>query len=334
MLPKPPLKGSDEFVHVGRGSSVVVLVSLVVTVIAGCETSSTVSSGPSPVKCAVSLAAVPMMEPGGGNGVLEVTTQPECAWDATTSVGWISALSPATGQGTANVAFRVAANDGAAAREGTIVVNGQQARVAQRAPCRYNLGPATQTVAATGGKATMTIATASECSWEAVSEVSWITVTSSTAGSGNATVEFAVGLNDGAQRTGAISVGAQRVLITQLSSGGLPPPPGPPSPSPTPPPNPCTFSLTPGSDFVPANEGSGSVRVTASLASCAWTATSNDRWVLISSGATGTGNGTVTYRFTANTAGSRTATLTIAGLTFTVIQGAGQTVNVEQNTSR
>jgi hypothetical protein len=73
---------------------------------------------------------------------------------------------------------------------------------------------------------------------------------------------------------------------------------------------------------VPANEGSGSVSVTASRPTCTWTATSNDRWLLVSSGGSGTGNGSVSYRFQANTGAQRGATLTIAGLTFSVIQSA------------
>ena len=59
----------------------------------------------------------------GGTGTFSVTTQPECAWTASTAVNWISNLSPSSGQGTRDVEFRVAANDGSAVREADIVVN-------------------------------------------------------------------------------------------------------------------------------------------------------------------------------------------------------------------
>ena len=47
---------------------------------------------------------------------------------------------------------------------------------------------------------------------------------------------------------------------------------------------------------------------------CGWTATSNDTWITISSGGSGTGNGTVNYTVAANTGtSSRTGTMTVAG---------------------
>src|SRR5204862_92088 len=64
----------------------------------------------------------------------------------------------------------------------------------------------------------------------------------------------------------------------------------------------------------------GNVAVTAGTG-CSWTATSNDAWLTISAGASGSGNGTVSYSVAANTGTtSRTGTMTIAGQTFTVTQ--------------
>jgi hypothetical protein len=49
-------------------------------------------------------------------------------------------------------------------------------------------------------------------------------------------------------------------------------------------------------------------------------ASSNASWITVTSGASGTGNGTVTYSYTANTGGDRKGTLTVAGRTFTLDQ--------------
>lgn len=66
--------------------------------------------------------------------------------------------------------------------------------------------------------------------------------------------------------------------------------------------------------------GSGSVSVSASNG-CAWTATSNDGFITIISGSSGTGNGAVSYSVAPNTsANGLTGTMTIAGQTFTVTQ--------------
>jgi Zn-dependent metalloprotease len=85
--------------------------------------------------------------------------------------------------------------------------------------------------------------------------------------------------------------------------------------------NPCsTASITPTSASQPASGGTGSVSVTAAT-TCSWTVVSNAAFITITAGASGTGNGTVTYSVAANTATtSRTGTLTIAGRTFTVTQ--------------
>jgi hypothetical protein len=61
--------------------------------------------------------------------------------------------------------------------------------------------------------------------------------------------------------------------------------------------------------------------VTATPTTCTWTATSNAAWLTVAPG-TRTGNGSVEYRVGLNLGPPRTGTLTIAGRTFTVIQGS------------
>ena len=96
----------------------------------------------------------------------------------------------------------------------------------------------------------------------------------------------------------------------------------------------CAYSLSVASITPAASGGSYSVTVTAP-SGCAWTATSNATWLTITSGVTGSGNGTVNGSVAANTStASRTGTLTVAGQTFTVNQagasssGAGQSIAV------
>ena len=85
----------------------------------------------------------------------------------------------------------------------------------------------------------------------------------------------------------------------------------------------CTYSISPTSGSFTAAGGNGSVNVTASSGTCGWTAESSVGWITITGGANGSGNGTVTYSVAANTLSTpRSATLTIAGQTFTVNQAA------------
>jgi hypothetical protein len=47
---------------------------------------------------------------------------------------------------------------------------------------------------------------------------------------------------------------------------------------------------------------------------------SNDAWITVDSGSSGTGDGVVTFSVGANAGAPRTGTMTIAGQTFTVAQ--------------
>ncbi len=65
----------------------------------------------------------------------------------------------------------------------------------------------------------------------------------------------------------------------------------------------------------------GTVDVTAENG-CGWTATSHDAWITITAGGSGSGNGTVSYSLAANpTRIPRQGTMTVAGHTFTALQG-------------
>lgn len=83
----------------------------------------------------------------------------------------------------------------------------------------------------------------------------------------------------------------------------------------------CTYSIDLTNANYSSSGGTGSVNVTTSDNQCSWTATSNESWITITSGDSGTGNGTVSFSVMANMIqSSRTGTMSIAGDTFTVIQ--------------
>src|SRR5205085_5374781 len=70
-----------------------------------------------------------------------------------------------------------------------------------------------------------------------------------------------------------------------------------------------------------SGSNTGGVDLLAAVNSCSWNAVSNDAWLTITSGASGTGNGRVNFSVAANpSTSSRTGTLTIAGLSFTALQ--------------
>ena len=97
-------------------------------------------------------------------------------------------------------------------------------------------------------------------------------------GSGNGTVTYSVTANPTiTARNATMTIAGQSFDVTQAGQT-------------------CTYTLTPAGASVPATTTTGTVDV-AALGGCAWTATSSAAWVTITSGATGSGNGTLATRW-------------------------------------
>jgi hypothetical protein len=234
--------------------------------------------------------------------VLAITTTPECTWTAAAQVTWLSGISPSSGQGSAQVEFQVAANPNAAAREGEVVVNDVRALVRQEAaPCLIELAPTTHDVGADAESVSATVTAPSGCAWAATTDVSWITVTSSSTGNGNGTLNIAVAANTGNSRSGMVVV-ADRVLTIRQATAA------------------CSYNISPSAQSIGAAGGAGGAVAVSTSAGCSWTAASNASWITISAGQSGNGSGTVNFTVAANSGGSRTGMLSIAGQTVTVTQ--------------
>ena len=193
------------------------------------------------------------------------------------------------------------------ARTGTITIGSQTFSVNQAAAaCTYALLPTSQSVVAGGGTGSTAVTAPTGCAWTGVSSnTSWLTVTSGASGSGNGTVAFSASANPNTSaRTGTITIGSQTFSVNQAAA-------------------PCTYALAPTSQSVVASGGTGSTAVTAPTG-CAWTGVSNNTsWLTVTSGASGSGNGTVAFSASANpNTSARTGTITIGGQTFSVNQAA------------
>jgi hypothetical protein len=83
----------------------------------------------------------------------------------------------------------------------------------------------------------------------------------------------------------------------------------------------CTFTITPPAHTVTADGGTRSVVVTASAASCGWTAAANVPWIGLPAGSAGTGSATLDYIAAPNPATDpRTGHVVIGGQTHVVTQ--------------
>lgn len=285
-------------------------VSYVVEATTGGARSATLTVAGQPIAisqsgCTYAIAPASQSVPnGGGPGSIAVTAPAGCAWTASASDPWISISSGGSGSGTGTVSFTVAANSGPA-RSGTIAIATERFTVNQAAgtvSCSYVVAPLSATFGASGGTAGVDVSTAAGCTWTATSGVPWATITAGATGSGSGRVEYSVQANAAtAARTGSLTVAGQAVSLSQAGAA-------------------CSYAINPSSQTFTAAGGTGSTAVTAQ-SGCAWVATSGAAWISITSGQTGSGNGTVGFTVAANNTGSaRIGQITIQNQTFTVTQ--------------
>ena len=160
-----------------------------------------------------------------------VTTQASCPWTVASSAPWMTLQSGGSGSGSGIITFAFSENYDAP-REGILQVRwptptaGQNIRFAQ-AGCLYAVTQSSFNVPAAGTTSRFDVlqqsdpntcggATQDRCVWSAVSDVPWITITSSMPRSGDNPVLFTVASNPGTSaRVGRITVRDKVVLVTQ-----------------------------------------------------------------------------------------------------------------------
>ncbi len=239
-----------------------------------------------------------------GTGSVTVIAGTGCAWTAVSNnTSWLTVTSGTSVTGNGTVGYSVTANTGAA-RTGTISIAGKTFTVTQPAPCTYSISPISNSFTSSAGTGSVSVTAGSGCAWTAVSNATWITVTSGGSGTGNGTVGYSVADSTlCSARTGTITVAGKTFTVTQEAIV-------------------CSYGINPAGGSIGSAGGTGSFSVNTQSC-CAWTAVSNASWITVSSGSSGTGNGTVGYSVAASTLCTpRTGTVTVADKTFTVTQEA------------
>jgi len=259
-------------------------------------------------------AASTNFDMGAGSGSVALSAENGCAWTATNNVNWLTITSSHSGSGNGTVSYTVTANtSNCTSRVGILTIGGQTFTVTQAAGLGSFAVSATSTnVGAGAGTGHLLVAAGVGCTWTVTNNVSWLTITGGASGSGSGTISYSIVANTanctnrvGTLTIGGPSIGSQTLTVTQASGNG-------------------SFAVATTSTNVAASAGSGSVTVTAGIG-CTWTAINNVSWLTITGGASGSGNGTVSYSIAANTANctNRVGTLTVGTQPFTVRQAAG-----------
>jgi hypothetical protein len=180
--------------------------------------------------------------------------------------------------------------------------------------CSVALGESDLSVPASGGSGTINVTTARECTWTANSTASWLTFRGPSSGQGDGKVDYVASSNsDSTSRRGVIELNDKQATVTQAPAD-------------------CVMQLADSSESYTQAGGSGTIVVQASSGTCAWTAASDSNWIVIKSGASGTGNGTVAYDVLPLSGGPRAGTVLVAGLRFSITQSENCTYSVSPTT--
>ena len=244
---------------------------------------------------------------GGGAGTVTIDASAGCGWAASTDASWVAFTGTTSGSGAGAVSFTIPAATGSA-RSGSLVVAGRTIAITQSEGCTFGIAPEGQAFDPAGGEVNVTVSAPAGCSWTASSNASWITIVSGASGSGPGTVKLAIEKMTGGPRTGTATIAGRTFTVTQSGGGDTT----------------CSFGIAPADASIAAAGGTASVAVSAS-SGCAWATASSVPWITVTSGASGSGNGTVQLAIATNSGSARSGAVTVAGKTFTVNQAAAAT---------
>ena len=264
------------------------------------------------------------IDAAGGSGSLQVISagQP-LSWTAKSGDAWLTVPAGTSGTGNGPIPYTGAPNPAATTRTATITVTPSQGSVATISVTESGgvlvVSPPSSTVPASGGGDSISLTTTdSALQWTAVSSQTWVTITGGKSGAGPGAVTWTAAANTAnLARSATITItpfrGTGQVVTINQSAPIV-----------------GTLSLNPASAPVPASISVGSTQVISTDSGLKWTAASSDSWLTITSGAAGTGNGTIQYSAVGNpSAAPRTATITAsptngtAPATLSVTQAGG-----------
>ncbi|MBL8213902.1 MAG: hypothetical protein JNK87_24500 [Bryobacterales bacterium] len=181
--------------------------------------------------------------------------------------------------------------------------------------CNVGVSPSTVSVGSGGGDTTFQVTSTQPCPWTATTNNTWLKLMSSgvpvnsRTGNGQTTVTIRLEANTGAARSGTITVNGATLTVNQASGNGTAP---------------AVPVLNPSSAIFSPTGGTGTFQVSAPGT---YTATETLDWVTITSGAGGTGNGTVGYTVSAytNATRARTGEILVNGVAFKITQNPPNT---------
>ncbi|KJR40152.1 secreted protein containing Peptidase M10A and M12B, matrixin and adamalysin domain protein [Candidatus Magnetoovum chiemensis] len=178
---------------------------------------------PTPVVCTYTISPQnKYFESEASTGSIDVTaSDPSCSWNASTNDTFLSITSgteSATGSG--KVDYSITENTDASFRTGTITAAGQTLFITQTAAsCTTSVIPTSAGFTSNGGTGAIVITVPDACSWYALSNNSFITLTEPTSGTDNATISYTVSANSSTDvRAGVLDIAGNFITIHQAGT--------------------------------------------------------------------------------------------------------------------
>ena len=245
----------------------------------------------------------------GGSQKVDLSVGPSVAWTAESNADWLTIPSGTSGSGSASISINVTANPRAESRVGTITVAGLTLTVRQEPLWSEVENDTPFPPAEDGGYGLITVTTEGNAAWQAVSDASWLTIIDDGDHNGTDSVMWAADpyTDTTKSRTGTIRVADHIIYITQRG---------------------YELSVEPRSKTASSAGETGQIYVSADSEIDIWDVVATEPWIIITSGDTGTGSKTVTYRLDDNTTGAtRTGSIMIAGVEYVITQTAKVKLN-------
>jgi len=262
------------------------------------------------IACTYTLSATSTsFTSAAASNMIGVTANSGCVWVSTVASdsSWVHVTSGGSGIGSGVVSYTVDANNSTQPRQGVVTIAGQTFTISQAgAACTYSIAPQSLIFDSEGGISNVAVIAPQGCTWTALSNASWITISSGQSGNGPGSVRYAVAASTGASRTGTLTIAGQTFTVTQGTAG-------------------CSYALSSNSQAATASGATYSVGLTAG-SGCAWIASSGASWIAVINTA-GTGSAAISYTVAANPGPARTGTLTVGGRTVTINQSGNQSGN-------
>lgn len=171
--------------------------------------------------------------------------------------------------------------------------------------CNLSLSSYNYTAPLGGGSSSFQVSVPEGCPWEAVDTDSWLALNNPVHGIGNGTVSFTAAPNTyGNAQSTVISVGSSSFTVTQPGDS-------------------CSnLGVSPTGVALDQNGGLEMISVKLPSA-CQYSVTTATPWIAITSGASGSGNGTIQYYVARNDFASRSGSILVNGTSIPVSQTGG-----------